>query len=1043
MKRLFLVALFFWGLIHVTSAAETHLFLRTPAPSPDGKQIAFSFQGDIWLVDTDGGTAQRLTANPAYDYLPRWSPDGNRIAFSSDRYGNDDVFVLSLNGGVVKRLTYFSSPDRVWQWLPGGDDILFSSRRNFYYHRLPLTYRVGFAGGTPAALLNEYADQTKVSPDGRYILFVKGRADVYRKHYRGSSNCDIFRYDFKEKTYRKLTEFDGQDMFPLWSPDGSSIYFASEQNGTMNLFRMDSDGSNKKQLTFFEDDGIRYPEISADGSLIAFERKFDIYRYPVSLGKATPLRIDLPLDFVSNPVYYKNYTGSATEMSVSPDGKQVAFVVRGELLVTSENSRFLNQVTRTAARETEPVWAPNGDSLVFVSDREGSKDLYLVTSGDPQQKLLSRTARFKTEKLVGSRAEEHAPRFSPDGKKISFVRGKGNLVIRDLKTGKEKTVLKGWSEPDYAWSPDSRWIAYSVEDNEFNSDVFLLNLKLWKVYNVSQHPDYDLSPRWSADGRRLAFVSKRSGDNYDIWMVFLRRADDEKTDAEWDDFFDAAKGKKKKKKSDSLRVQIDQPEALFKRLRRVTSLPGEESDFDWSPDGQFIVFNSNSSGKNDLWKAKWNGKDLKQLTHSNISPRFICWHPGKKKIYILKKGGQLGSVAPDGSKSKTIAFSVQLKIDRVGEQRQKFNEAWRTLNEKFYDPNFHGVDWKKMRRKYQPVAENVFTLRDFNDVVRLMIGELNASHLGISSPRAPNTVSSGMLGLRYDESFREAGLRISEVIPEGPCDRVKQPAKAGEVLVAVNGVPLKKESNLYQLLENKVGQPVELLLGGKKGDRRYRRSIVVQPVNYGRFVSLEYDRWRQEKAHLVHRLSGNRLGYIHIRAMGEESLERFEMELYAEAHGRDGLVIDVRNNGGGWTADYLLNMLMIQNHAVTIPRDGGRGYPQGRRPLYAWTKPIIVLCNEYSYSNAEIFSHAIKTLKRGKVVGKPTGGLVISTGSIRLIDGSSFRVPFRGWYVKGSNVNMEHHGAVPDITVEDRPGDVAAHKDRQLEAAVQTLLKEL
>ena len=1037
--RLCLLAMLF---VRVLVAAEDSVvFPRTPAPSPDGEQVAFSFQGDIWVVPTRGGEARRLTANPAYDYLPRWSPDGKRIAFSSDRYGNDDVFVLSLEGKGIIRLTYFSNNDRVWQFLPD-ETVLFSSRRNFYYHRLPLLYRASLKGGTPAEVMPEYADQGKISPDGRYLVFIKGRANIYRKHYRGSSNCDIFLYDFADKTFRKLTDFDGNDMFPVWSPDGKTIYFASEQDGTMNLYRMNRDGSGKTQLTFFKDDGIRYVDISANGNIITFERGFDIYRYDVAQGKAEKIELHLPLDYVANPIAYRTYTSHASEMAVSPDGKFVAFVVRGEVLVMDKDGHFLNQLTETPFREGNIFWAPNSDSLLYVSDESGNRDIYLVSSGDPRQKSLARTTRLKREKLIAGKEDEYAPRFSPDGKRIAFIRGKGDIVLFELKSRKTRTLVKGWSEPEFRWSPDSRYLAYAREDEEANSEVFVIDVESGTQWDISQHPDYDGAPRWSADGRRIAFVSARRGDNYDIWMAYLRLSDDEKTDAEWEEFFASEKGKKNK--PDSVRVVIDQPEKLYKRLRRVTALPGAERDFDWSPDGQFLVFSSNSSGKADLWKVKWNGKELKQLTHGGLAPRNIVWHGKNKQVYFLKKGGLLASASPTNGKVKTQSFSANLKIDIPGEQKQKFDEAWRTLAEYFYDPHFHGVDWKAMYRKYLPVATGVYNIRDFNSVVRLMLGELNASHLGIYPPSEKKPVTSGMLALRYDWNYRGEGLKISEVIPNGPCQRIKEPVQVGEILLAVDGVPLSSTTNLYALLENRVNQPTELLLKGKKNGAEYRRTVVVRPVSYNRFMDLEYDRWREEKRELVHKLSHNRLGYIHIRAMGRQSLEQFEMELYAEAHGKDGLVIDVRNNGGGWTTDYLLNMLMIRDHAYTIPRDGKRGYPQTeRRPLYAWTKPIIVLCNEYSYSNAEIFSHAIKTLKRGKLVGKPTGGLVISTGSIELIDGSRFRVPFRGWYVITDGTNMENHGAVPDIIVEDHPGDTAAHIDRQLTRAVQELMSEL
>ncbi|NOX90568.1 MAG: peptidase S41, partial [Calditrichaeota bacterium] len=518
-----------------------------------------------------GGAAQRLTGNPAYDYMPRWSPDGQKLAFSSNRYGNDDIFVLPLNGGSLQRLTFFSNPDVMGQWIENGRKIIFSSKRNFYYHRNPLTYVVPATGGTPYELIPEYAQQGRISPDGRYLLFVRGRVDVFRKGYRGSSNTDIFIYDFRKKEYRQLTDFDGNDLYPIWAPDSKTVYFASEADGTMNLYQMNSDGTQKTQLTFFKEDGIRYPEISANGKLITFERGFDIYSFDTKSNNAEKIKIELPVDFVNNPYAYQNYGGKATEMEVSPDGKEVAFVIRGEIFVINEKGRFLNQITKSPWRDNDIAWHPKGDSLAFVSDRAGNKNIYIITSGDPEHKKLSRATRFKIKRLTDSQEDEYDPQFSPDGKKLAFIRGKGDLIIREMKTGEEKKVLSGWSTPEYAWSPDGKWLAYSVEDNEFNSDIFIQNIESGKRYNISQHPDNDTSPRWSADGRRLAFVSRRIANNTDVWMVFLRKEDQQRTYEEWEELFS---DKKKKDATKTPEVKIDDPANLYKHLLRVTSLPG-------------------------------------------------------------------------------------------------------------------------------------------------------------------------------------------------------------------------------------------------------------------------------------------------------------------------------------------------------------------------------------------------------------------------------------------------------------------------------------
>ncbi len=1014
------------------------VFPRYPAPSPDGKVIVFSYHGDLWKVPVTGGEASRLTVHEAYDYLPCWSPDGKEIAFSSNRYGNDDIFVIPSKGGMPIQLTYFSNSDRLWDWTPDGKKLIFSSRRNFYYHRLPVLYQIDREGSTPFELVPTYADQGKISPDGKWLVFVRGRVDWARKHYRGSGNTDIWLYNFQTKKYIQLTNHSGNDYFPVWAPDSRTIYYVTDKDGTFNLWKIDIYGRDKKQLTFFKDDGVRFPNISRNGKVIAYEEGQSIWCFFPELGENKKLRIYGPSDYKVNPIERKTFTSEATEMQVSPNGKEIAFVVRGEIFVMKEKGGKANKITNNPARDYEINWSPDSQSLVFVSDRSGNKDLFLVKSALPEEKRLSKCLRKKIIQLTKTEENEHSPKFSPNGEKIAFIRGNGDLWIMDRNGKNEKRILKSWATPDYSWSPDSQWIAFSRDDNEFNTDVFIISVEGGEPINISQHPDEDVHPVWSQDGRKLAFFSRRIGNTYDIWFVFLRKADDEKTKEEWEEE-EALEQTKEKKKEEKVVVKIDFKD-IHKRLRRVTALPGDEVDVVISPDGKTFAFIADAKGKRDLWTIKWDGTGLKQLTTGNAIPSFISWSKDGKKIYFLRGGGTIQSVQSDGKGLKDINFKARMTINHPAEKLQMFDEAWQTLNDRFYDENFHGVNWKKIREKYRPLASKTITREDFHDVIRLMLGELNSSHLGIGAPRATDAVSTGMLGLRFDFDYKGKGLKVKSVIPDGPCDKEKARVKPGEILISIDGETIEENTNIYKLLNDKVGEKVEIEVISEKGKKR---SLIVKPIDYSQFLQKEYDRWVEEKRAMVEKLSNGKLGYIHIRAMNEPSLERFEMELYSAAHGKKGLVIDVRNNGGGWTTDYLLAILSPKPHAVTIPRGGEKGYPQDRRPLYAWTKPIIVLCNEYSFSNAEIFSHAIKTLKRGKVVGQATSGSVISTGGISLIDGSIFRVPYRGWYVITTGLNMEGNGCQPDIVVADFPQDVAQGIDRQLERAIKELMKEL
>ncbi|MCK5055779.1 MAG: PD40 domain-containing protein [Candidatus Aminicenantes bacterium] len=1040
----FFVLLFF-GLMQVTAAA----FARYPAPSPDGSTLVFSYQGDLWSVPVNGGRGLRLTVHEAYDSYPVWSPDGKEIAFSSDRYGNDDIYVIPAEGGAAQRLTYFSTDDRMCDWLPGGGGLVFAANRDFYYHRVPVLYRVPRSGGTPKKMGAFFANEGKISPDGKWLVFSLGRYDWARKRYRGSSSLDLWLYSIESADFKRLTEHDGNDYLPMWSADSQTIYYVTDKDGTFNIWSMDISGSGKKQLTRHNSDGVRFSAISKNGKIIVYEWGTGIYTIAASGGEPRKVEISAPTEEKVNQVEWKTFSSEASEMALSPDEKQLAFVVRGEVFVmkNEKNPGKAVRLTDTPARESDITWSPDSEALVYVSDREGNKDLFIVKSIDPAEKRLARSLKLTTLRFTLSEKDEYAPQFSPDGSKLAYIEGLGDLKIIDMKTQKTSRLLKGWAEPEYSWSPDSKWIAYSLDDNEFNRDIRIIPAAGGDSVNITQHPDADGNPVWSEDGRKLAFTSRRIGDSEDIWMVFLRREDEEKTkedfkeeegrEKEQADRKDRDKKDKKGKKKAAVRIDF---EDIHRRLRRVTSLEGSESRVSISPDGKTFMFTANIEGRNDLWSVKWDGAELKRITKGGQSPNHIQWTKDGKKLFYLSLG-KIKSITKEGKVSKLIPFQAKMTINHRAERLQKFDEGWRTLNRYFYDPGFHGIDWQAMKKKYRPVAAEQATIRGFNDVVTLMLGELNASHLGIRGPVTGPRISTGMLGLRFDESYKGQGLKVESVLPEGPGDIAAARVYSGETLIRIGDKEIDAGTNIHALLNETVGErvPITLLSKDKK-----ERSLVVRPIDKQRFDDLEYKRWVKARRQKVDQWSGGKLGYVHIRGMSMPGFEQFEMELYSVAHGKEGLIIDVRNNGGGWTTDYMLAVLSPRPHAYTIPRDGEKGYPLSERlPFYAWSKPVTVMCNEWSFSNAEIFPHAVKTLKRGKVVGSPTGGLVISTGGISLIDGASFRVPFRGWYTLSTGLNQENNGCIPDVVVWDQPGDRGADRDPQLKKAVDVLLKDV
>ncbi len=1049
----------------ISTSVTAQEIIRHPSISPDGDAIVYSWQGDIWHIDLESNTQipNRLTIHEAYDSGPIFNDDGSAIAFTSSRFGNGDIFKMSLPNGNVEQITYRSSGDQLTDW--SGSTLLFTTERDFNAVEWDAeVHTVSENGGTPMRKSDAFAEFATMSPDGQYIAMVRGSCRIAREAYRGSANLDIWLMNTETGEYTKLTTFNGNDYMPRWVDD-STIRFISARSGRYNIHELTIDDNGEStigdQLTSEEEFGIRHFDVANDGSMV-YTSGGNLVNVAAN-GFAQNIRPVHNGDFRFDPVVYESKSSGLSGFAVTPDGSESALEIDGEIFVTEnddEKSKTKN-VSKHAYRDRDASWI-NDSTLVFTSDRTGNYEIYLAVSTDDNKPSLVETLKQDLRQLTDTDADEMDMSISPDGSKISYVED-SEWIIADISADEGITNRSVWHDEywnlpdDVAWSPDSKWIAYSQANLYFNNEIFIRSADgETDPVNVSMHPKGDGSPVWSPDGKKLAFISERNGMNYDVWMAWLNEEDWDKTQQDREEglYFaeetDETDSDEDTEEADVV-VEIDL-DGIHERLVQLTRGSGSEYNPVFNGDSDHVYFVSSSLGdeSSEIYKVKTDGSDLAQVTSSGASPYGLTLAGGDHHIFYVSRG-QLAMLNASNDNTETVAFRASYKRDFEAEKRQMFDEAWGILNRGFYDPDFHGQDFVGLREQYEPLAMATSTLTDFRFVFNLMLGQLNASHMGMYGGDRDETqdMETGLLGaeLRPHDS---GGVEVTRVIPGTPADRDQSKLYEGDVITLINGTELTEGDNVYRHFERTEDEEVLLNVESADGDER---EIVIRPA--GSIGNKLYDEWVASRRELTEEYSDGRLGYIHIRGMNMPSFERFERELMASGYEKDGIVIDVRYNGGGWTTDYLMAVLNVDQHAYTIPRGAVDGdleenkdkfreyYPYSERlPLSAWTKPSVALANESSYSNAEIFSHAYKNLGIGDLVGVETFGAVISTGGARLIDGSRVRLPFRGWYVKNSDQNMDFSGAVPDHEVHNAP-DYRTGEDTQLREAVNILLNQL
>lgn len=1067
------------GLFEAAQAQDNPLWLRYPSISPDGKTIVFSYKGDLYRMPSTGGQAYPLTLHEAHDFMPVWSHDGKSIAFASDRYGNFDVFVMPSEGGEAKRLTYHSSNDLPSDFSADDKTILFSSVRQdafssaqFPYGRMPEVYSVPAAGGKTVMVNSNSMEMARYSKDGRKIVYqdYKGYEDQWRKHHTSAVTKDIWVYDSNNKSYNKLTSFIGEDRNPVFGPNGE-IFYLSEESGTMNVFQLPSTGGKSTKITSFDKNPVRFLTISNDNQL-CYTYNGEIYTQK-SGGQPQKLSVRIMTDGRNNTEKVLPVASGATEMALSPNGKEIAFVFRGEIFVSSVEGGVTKRITNTPTQERSVSFSPDGRTLLFAAERNGSWDVYKTSIQRKDEAYFYSSTLLTEEPVIATKEkDEFQPAFSPDGKEVAFLEDRTVLRVMNLASKAVRTLLTddsnySYSDGDqyYTWSPDSKWIlaGYNQPNQYFNSDIALISADgKQKIVNLTPSGYNEGSPRWMMGGKMMIYFADRDGmKNHASWgaqsdiygLFFTQEAfdrfklnktdftlvkeqeDKEKKDTKKDDA--ASKDKKAddktvKAEDKSIKIELD---GIEDRRLRLTINSSNLSDAVMSPDGEKLYYLSRFEKGYDLWVTEPRTKDTKVLAKLDGGPAGIEITNDGKSLFVVSNG-RITKVDAESGKTTPVGINGEMMLNAYEERSYIFNHAWRQVKEKFYVTNLHNVDWDYYGKEYARFLPYINNNYDFSEMLSEMLGELNASHTGCRYfPQADGGDKTAVLGLLYDESYNGNGLKVSEVLLKGPFNTAKSKVKAGAVIEKIDGEAITANDDYNKLLNRKAGKLTLISFFDPSSGTRWEESI--KPLSIGEQNELLYTRWVENRRKEVDKLSGGKVGYVHVRGMNDESFRTVYEDVLGKNSQKESLIVDTRFNGGGWLHDDLVTLLSGKKYIDIYPREKHRG----QEPFRKWTRPSVVLMGEGNYSDAHMFPYSYRANNIGKLVGMPVPGTGTAVWWETQIDPTLvFGIPQVGMLdVNGKY--LENNQLEPDVKVSNDPSVLDGGKDQQLERAVEELLK--
>lgn len=1089
MRKFLLLSLFFTAAL-VTNAQNTPLWLRYPAISPDGKTIAFGYKGDIYRVDAAGGVAVPLTIHEAHDMMPVWSHDGKYIAFASDRHGNFDVFVMPATGGTPVRLTYHSSPDFPTDFSIDNQRVLFTSSRNipeknvrFYSPRLfQNLYTVSVTGGRPVLISSAGFENAHYNSKGTQIVFQdrKGYEDALRKHHTSSVTRDVWLMDIKSNTYRQISGFEGEDREPVFSSDDQFVYYLSEKNGTQNIYKTPVLNKMAEQtLTNFKDNPVRHLSIS-NNNLLCFSNDGSIYTLKEG-GQPQKVNIQIINDGRAGVEKNVSINGNVTQFQLSPNGKEIAFVTRGEVFVTSVEGGQTKRITNTPQQERMVEWSPDGRSLVYAAERNDNWDIYKATISRKEEPYFYASTVINEEPLIATTSEEYQPKFSPDGKEVAYVADRNILKVYNLASKQTRILLPEGRNHSYAdgdwdfnWSPDSKWIiSDDAEGNWFTGNAALIKAD---GSGEIQHPLKSGfgqgNPKWAMDGKAMVWASSKEGRKslafqgsreVDIYAGFfdqelydryklskedyaLLKEKEEKEKQEKDKADKekpaepttaAAKTPVKKEAAEEKKGFMPNLEGFEDRVSRLTINSSSISDFVVNNDGSKIYYLASFEKGFDLWVTEPRTRETRILAKLGGSPSGIEMSKDGKTLFVTNNGALVK--VDESGKVSPIPINGEMVLNAAEEREYIFDHAWRQVQKKFYDPKLHGLDWKGIKATYAKFLPHISNNYDFQELLSEMLGELNASHTGGRySPQMQNPDVTATLGLIYDETFTGKGVKLTEVITGGPFDKSTSKVKSGMVIEKIDGEEITDNVDWNKFLNRKTGKNTLVTVFDPATNSRFDE--VVKPISFGEEANLMYKRWLKKMEDMVYKLSDGKVGYVHVQGMNDGSYRNTFDAVMGKNFDKEALIVDTRFNGGGWLHDDLATFLSGKRYLDFAPQ-GNRlkdGEPMGR-----WSKPSVVLMSESNYSDAFIFPYIYKQNGIGKLVGMPVPGTGTAVWWETQIDPTIvFGIPMVATIGK-ENRPTENLQLEPDIRVPLKYEDFLNGKDAQIEAAVKEMLNQI